>query len=140
MKNIVKNYDEYIKNKSNFVNERFIDDDDKEGEIAHSQLKAICDYAMKLSEIILPDDQLPGWVQSKLAVIAHDIDEVFHWIDGKTLMARGTALQDEEDYDRGYDDEGVPAGEEEKFHAKLDNLVHNTFGKRKEELGNEDAC
>lgn len=29
---------------------------------------------------------------------------------------------------------GIPAKEEEKFHKKLDTLVHNTFGKREEEL------
>jgi hypothetical protein len=104
-KNKIKSFDEYSSNRSNFVNERFVDGEEKEGEVAHSQLKAICDYAMKLSEIILPDDQLPGWVQSKLAVIAHDIDEVFHWIDAKILTAKGTAVYNEYEDDEYEDDE-----------------------------------
>ena len=42
----------------------------------------------------------------------------------QALIAKEKAVKEEE---------GATAGEEEKFHAKLDTLVHNTFGKRKEE-------
>lgn len=71
------------------LNERYVDGVDNEGEMANSQLKAISDYATKISELLQDDDQLPAWIQAKLAVIQHDIDEVFHFLDGKALKLRG---------------------------------------------------
>lgn len=61
--------------------ERFTEGSDKEGKYVKIQLKAICEYATKLKEMIRPDDELPAWVQSKLAVIKSDIDEVYHYLD-----------------------------------------------------------
>ena len=62
--------------------ERFTEGTDKEGKYVKIQLKAICEYATKLKNMIKTDDQLPAWVQSKLAIIKNDIDEVFHYLDG----------------------------------------------------------
>ena len=73
------------------VYERYVDGVDKEGEFAHGQLKAISDYAMKISDLLQPDDQLESWIQAKLAVMKSDIDEIFHSLDAKALKLGGAA-------------------------------------------------
>jgi hypothetical protein len=52
-----------------------------EGDMAKSQLQKIEMYAKKLNEMINPEDELEGWVQSKLSRISTDIGDIKHYLD-----------------------------------------------------------
>jgi len=87
-------------------------------------------YAAKLYKKLAKYDQFdgevdfPNWWQSKLILAKDYLSKAFHYLDSeeKQPMIDKLAL------------ENASPEEEEKFHKKLDTLVHNTFGKRKEEL------
>ena len=52
-----------------------------EGAMAKAQLQKIEMYAAKLNEMIHPDDELEGWVQNKLSVVAAYMGDVKHYLD-----------------------------------------------------------
>jgi hypothetical protein len=54
---------------------------EEEGGMAKSQLMKIENYAKKLNEMIHPEDELEGWVQSKLSVIAAYMGDIKHYLD-----------------------------------------------------------
>ena len=48
-----------------------------------SQLDKIARYAQSMHDKLLDDDNLPEWVQSKVAVAAENIGKVYHYLDYK---------------------------------------------------------
>lgn len=62
---------------------------DEEGGMAKAQLQKIEMYAAKLNEMIHPDDELEGWVQAKLAVVAAYMGDVKHYLDYELKEAFG---------------------------------------------------
>jgi len=63
---------------------------EEEGGMAKAQLQKIEMYAAKLNEMIHPEDELEGWVQNKLSVVAAYMGDVKHYLD--------YALQNEPEY------------------------------------------
>jgi len=56
---------------------------DEEGRMSRSQLYKVSKYAQSLHDIIRDDDDLPEWVQSKIAVMDNDIDKIKHYLEYK---------------------------------------------------------
>ena len=54
-----------------------------EGRMTKSQLDKIARYAQSMHDKLLDDDDLPEWVQSKVAVAAENIGKVYHYLDYK---------------------------------------------------------
>ena len=96
----------------------------------------IATYAAKLYKQLNKYDQMdaevdfPNWWQSKVILARDYISKAQHYLEfeEKQPALDQLALEGKE---------GASAEEEEKFHKKLDTLVHKTFGKRKEELEEE---
>jgi hypothetical protein len=57
-----------------------------EGRMTKSQLFQVAEYAALLHEMILDDDDLPEWVQSKVAVMANDISKIKHYLEYKIIQ------------------------------------------------------
>lgn len=62
---------------------------DEEGGMVKAQLQKIETYAAKLNDMIHPDDELEGWVQSKLAVVAAYMGDVKHYLDYELKQSFG---------------------------------------------------
>jgi len=62
---------------------------EEEGGMAKAQLQKIEAYAAKLNEMIHPEDELEGWVQNKLAVVAAYMGDVKHYLDYELKKAFG---------------------------------------------------
>ena len=56
-----------------------------EGRMTRSQLFHIAEYALALHEMIRDEDDLPEWVQSKVAVMANNIGKIKHYLDYKII-------------------------------------------------------
>ena len=54
-----------------------------EGRMSKSQLDKIARYSQSLHDKLLDDDDLPEWVQAKIAVAAENIGKVYHYLDYK---------------------------------------------------------
>lgn len=54
---------------------------EEEGGMAKAQLQKIESYAAKLNEMIHPEDELEGWVQNKLSVVAAYMGDIKHYLD-----------------------------------------------------------
>ena len=54
---------------------------DDEGRMAKRQLYKIATYAMEIHDNLGDDDQLEGWVQSKIATMASMIGSVKHYLE-----------------------------------------------------------
>jgi hypothetical protein len=54
---------------------------EQEGYMAKSQLFKVGEYAMKLHDMIQGDDDLPEWMQYKIAVMSQMIGDVYHALD-----------------------------------------------------------
>lgn len=62
---------------------------DEEGGMVKAQLMKIESYAAKLNDMIHPDDEIEGWVQAKLAVVAAYMGDVKHYLDYEIKQAFG---------------------------------------------------
>lgn len=62
---------------------------DEEGGMIKAQLMKIESYAAKLNDMIHPDDEIEGWVQAKLAVVAAYMGDVKHYLDYELKEAFG---------------------------------------------------
>ena len=106
---------------------------DDEPNMLKKDIYDIAVYAAKLYKQLDKYDQMDGeidfphWWQGKVIKAREFMSSAQHYLEAeeKQPMIDALALEGKE---------GIPAKEEEKFHKKLDTLVHNTFGKRKEEL------
>ena len=56
-----------------------------EGRMSKSQLFKISEYGAELHQMLNDGDDLPEWVQSKIAVMAHDIGKIKHYLEYKLL-------------------------------------------------------
>lgn len=54
-----------------------------EGRMSKSQLHKVARYAQSLHDMILDDDDLPEWVQSKISVMASNIGKIKHYLEYK---------------------------------------------------------
>ena len=54
-----------------------------EGRMSKSQLDKIARYSQSLHDKLRDDDDLPEWVQAKIAVAAENIGKVYHYLDYK---------------------------------------------------------
>jgi len=54
-----------------------------EGRMTKSQLDKLARYSQSLHDKLMDDDDLPEWVQSKVAVAAENIGKVYHYLDYK---------------------------------------------------------
>jgi len=106
---------------------------DDEPNMLKKDVYDIAVYAAKLYKQLNKYDQadgevdFPHWWQAKVIKARDFISSAQHYLEAeeKQPIIDALALEGKE---------GASAEEEEKFHKKLDTLVHNTFGKRKEEL------
>lgn len=57
-----------------------------EGKMARQQLFHIAEYSSELYEMLNDADDLPGWVQGKLAVMSNDIGKIKHYLEYKLMM------------------------------------------------------
>jgi uncharacterized protein with FMN-binding domain len=106
---------------------------DDEPNMLKKDVYDIAVYAAKLYKQLNKYDQadgevdFPHWWQAKVVKAREYISSAQHYLEAeeKQPLIDALALEGKE---------GASAEEEEKFHKKLDTLVHNTFGKRKEEM------
>ena len=107
------------------------DDVGQELGMAGSELYGIAKHAKELLALIHQQGQeqgLEAWQQSKITKAADYLTAVLQSMD---YDANG---------DQGVEENsGISKGAETDFHAKLDQLVHNTFGKRKSEKDIEEG-
>lgn len=57
---------------------------DPEGAMVKPQLKRIVTMAQMLDEMLVEDDQLPGWVQSHISDAANNLAQVFGYMEPKS--------------------------------------------------------
>jgi hypothetical protein len=70
----------YAKMREEFEQSLVENDEDYEGEMAKTQLKAMANKAMQLVMMLKDDQELEAWVQSKLTRAKADIDGVFDYM------------------------------------------------------------
>ena len=56
-----------------------------EGKMTRQQLFHIAEYAATLHEMIQDEDDLPEWVQSKIAVMSNNIGKIKHYLEYKLI-------------------------------------------------------
>jgi hypothetical protein len=71
-----------------------------EGKMTRSQLDKLARYAQHLHDTLRDSDDLPEWVQSKIAIAAHDIGRVKHYLEYKLKSMKESKAfgGDEPDY------------------------------------------
>lgn len=57
---------------------------DPEGAMVKPQLQRIITMAQMLDEMLIEDDQLPGWVQSHISDAANNLTQVFGYMEPKS--------------------------------------------------------
>lgn len=72
---------------------------EQEGYMAKSQLFKVGEYAMKLHDMIQGDDDLPEWMQYKIAVMSQMIGDVYHALDYDMQSGQFDQQQEEPVYD-----------------------------------------
>lgn len=139
-------YDEYEDNDDD--SEYFLhgyDDDapnDEEGRMAKYQLSRVMKMAAMLSDMLEPDDQLPGWVQDHISVAHENLGQVFSYMEPKFDMGvEGDAEDEDEDYEEEFDadyeeedyeeDEEESEEEEEELGEAKKGLWANIHARRK---------
>jgi len=75
---------------------RDIDYDD-EGRMVKSQLYKIANYATELQEMIGDEDQLEGWVQSKIATVSSMIGSVKHYLEYEYKRGEHSIMEEDND-------------------------------------------
>jgi hypothetical protein len=114
---------------------------DDEPKMLKADLYRIAKYAGELYKMLdayddMPNDvDFPHWWQTKVIKARDLMVGAKHYLDGEEKVSQIDAMMDMS--------EDLSAKEEDKFHTKLDNLVHKTFGpssdekEMKEEVGIE---
>ena len=69
-----------------YVREVLAENHDSEGDMAQKQLLKINEYSNMLIDLVADKQDLPEWVQSKLAIIGDDIGEVYHYMHGEETL------------------------------------------------------
>lgn len=60
------------------------DGSDPEGAMTKAQLQRIVTMAQMMDEMLVDDDQLPGWVQSHISDAANNLTQVFGYMEPKS--------------------------------------------------------
>jgi hypothetical protein len=110
---------------------------DEEGGMVKAQLQKIEMYAAKLNDMIHPDDEIEGWVQAKLAVVAAYMGDVKHYLDYelKENFADGGGVKMNERYwEVEFTWDGEPEGDGRKVTVMADS-VSEAEKKVKEKFG-----
>ena len=114
---------------------------DDEPKMLKADLYRIAKYASELYKMLdayddMPNDvDFPHWWQARVIKARDLMVGAKHYLDGEEKVSQIDAMMDMS--------EDLSAKEEDKFHTKLDNLVHKTFGassdekEMKEEVGME---
>ena len=114
---------------------------DDEPKMLKADLYRIAKYASELYKMLdayddMPNDvDFPHWWQARVIKARDLMVGAKHYLDGEEKVSQIDAMMDM--------GEDLSAKEEDKFHTKLDNLVHKTFGassdekEMKEEVGME---
>ena len=114
---------------------------DDEPKMLKADLYRIAKYAGELYKMLdayddMPNDvDFPHWWQARVIKARDLMVGAKHYLDGEEKVSQIDAMMDMS--------EDLSAKEEDKFHTKLDNLVHKTFGpssdekEMKEEVGIE---
>jgi hypothetical protein len=120
-----------IKHKKPFM-ENFNGEYDDEAGMAQSNLITTARAVMGLLKTIKDRDNLPEWGQEKIAKAEMMLVSVWDYLQSQKAMGN--------DPQQGVEEGGAGLSKdaETNFHAKLDQLVHATFGKRKSEQGMEE--
>ena len=69
-----------------YVREVLAENHDSEGDMAQKQLLKINEYSNMLTNLMTDEKDIPEWVQSKLAVVADDISEIYHYMHGEETL------------------------------------------------------
>jgi hypothetical protein len=101
--------------------------DDHEGSMARAELYRAAKYAMKLFEMIDENQELEGWVQSKITKSADYLDSVYHFMEYQVKFGGGDNAEDLEDItmdakekiSNDVDDMEV-TGDDEEMEMKID--------------------
>ena len=126
--------------------------DDHEGAMARAELYRAAKYAMKLFQMIDENQELEGWVQSKITKSADYLDSVYHYMEYQMKFAGGgeaeeldditkdaeTDIEDSiADADMSADEEEIKLDEtlsyEEKLQALLEGRVKRKCSSKKME-------
>jgi len=62
---------------------------DNESRMTKSQLFKVARYAQSLHDMLQDSDDLPEWVQSKIAVMDNDIGKIKHYLEYKLNRMKG---------------------------------------------------
>ena len=114
------------KHKKPFM-ESFNGEYDDEAGMAKTDLHTIARAAQGLIDTIDDKENLPEWAQEKLAKVEGMLVAVWDYLKSQEEQGIDPRI--------GEGDAGLSKDAETNFHAKLDKLVHATFGKRKSEQG-----
>ena len=69
--------------------------DDLEGEMVKDQLCHIAQYAIAMASVLEDDQELEGWVQSKITLAKDYISEVKHYLENELQVDMPTPSKDE---------------------------------------------
>lgn len=86
------------------------DPDGYEGHMAKTNLFKIAEYAQEMHELIHDDENLEPWVEEKIAVAAHMMDAVGHYM--QYIKHRG---HEDAEGEAGHADLGGKENEDEEF-------------------------
>jgi hypothetical protein len=70
---------------------------DHEGKMAKRQLYKIMNYAKEIHDNLNDDDELEGWVQSKIATMASMIGSVKHYLEYEYKRDMHSLMEDDND-------------------------------------------
>jgi len=79
--------------------------DDHEGAMARSELYRAAKYAMKLFQMIEENQDLEGWVQSKITKSADYLDSVYHYMEYHLKFGGGHGAESLDDITKDAEDE-----------------------------------
>ena len=94
-----------------------VDPDGYEGRMTKGNLFKIAEYAQSLHDLIGDDENLEPWVEEKIAVAAHMMDSVGHYLQYEKHRGHEESESEEDEYieiSSGHEDEDA-VGEETEF-------------------------
>lgn len=100
-----------------------LDSTDEDGFMTRSQLYFMARDAIQLHGLIGDRDEVEPWIQKKVARAAEDVESIRQHVEYSKMAKPAPAMPDQ-----------ASGEEEQEFHQELDTLVHDTFGKRPEEM------
>lgn len=100
-----------------------LDSTDEDGFMTRSQIYFMARDAIQLHGLIGDRDEVEPWIQQKVTRAAEDVESIRRHVEYSKMTAPSQPH-----------DMGASAEDEAEFHQDLDDMVHDTFGKRPEEM------